>query len=125
MGWFVEDSEEAEAYLEVGSSRGWISACADKHVRKMTTAPPDAELSHELISAAAAYEASEAYEAHVKMQGRPHSFVKAKEVLAALTAILVDHVVDSRGLNTIDKAKVTDDANKRNEEKLAQDYNEY
>ncbi|KAJ7610585.1 hypothetical protein DFH06DRAFT_1148123 [Mycena polygramma] len=111
MGWFSEDSEEAEAYLE------------------LTTAPPDAQLSHELISAAAAYElmvqASEAYEAHVKMQGRPHSFVKAKEALAALTAILVDHAVDSRGLNTIDKAQVTDDANKRNEEKLAQDYNEY
>ncbi|KAJ6453444.1 hypothetical protein C8R47DRAFT_1083432 [Mycena vitilis] len=91
MGWFSEDSEEAEAYLE------------------LTTAPPDAQLSHEIISAAAAYEASEAYQAHVKMQGRPHSFVKAKEVLAALTVILVEHIVDSRGLTTIDRAKVADE----------------
>ncbi|KAJ6476455.1 hypothetical protein C8R47DRAFT_1323583 [Mycena vitilis] len=107
MSWFGEDSEEAEAYLE------------------LTTSPPDVNLPHEIIAAAAAYEAAKAYEAHLKMQERPHSFAKAKEILAALTVILVDRIVESRGFDTIDRAKVTEDANKRNEEKLAHSYNEY
>jgi hypothetical protein len=44
-------------------------------------APHKAELSHELIAAAASYEAAKAYESHVAKNGKPDSHSKAKEIL--------------------------------------------
>lgn len=48
---------------------------------QVTQAPHKAQLSHELIAAAASYEAAKAYEKHVSENGQPPNHEKAKELL--------------------------------------------
>jgi hypothetical protein len=63
MGFFSHDSEESQAHN-------------DYHA-----APHKAHLSHELIAAAASYEAAKAYEKHCEENGKPASHAKAKEIM--------------------------------------------
>lgn len=80
MGWFSDDSDQAQAYDEV------------------VNAPHKAQLSHELIAAAASYEvcsslfvsllsltfflqAAKAYERHCEENGQPDNHAQAKEIL--------------------------------------------
>ncbi|KAJ7480745.1 hypothetical protein FB451DRAFT_1238341 [Mycena latifolia] len=87
MGWFSDDSDQAQAYEEV------------------TNAPHKAQLSHELIAAAASFEAAKAYEDHCKKNGKPDSHAKAKEIMAGFAGLFVDRMVESKGLDYIDKEK--------------------
>ncbi|KAI6044917.1 hypothetical protein EDC04DRAFT_274870 [Pisolithus marmoratus] len=84
-------------------------------------APHRAKLSHELIAGAAAYEAMKAYNDHIARAGHPPSHAKAKEIMcvcihlpqhgpdvglvfsAALTAMYVDRLVETKGLDTYDE----------------------
>jgi len=84
MGWFSDDSEQAQAYDTV------------------TNAPHKAELSHELLAAAASYEAAKAYEKHVAANGAPDSHAKAKELIAAFGGAFIDRMVETKGLDAID-----------------------
>ncbi|KAJ7068347.1 hypothetical protein C8F01DRAFT_605671 [Mycena amicta] len=72
-----------------------------------------AKLSHELIAAAAAYEAAKKYEEHCAANGKPDSHAKAKELIAAFSAAFIDRMVETKGLDTIDKEKAKHDAAKR------------
>lgn len=101
MGWFHHESDEAQAYNEV------------------TSAPHKAALSHELIAAAASYEAAKAYEKHVEKQGKPANHKHAVELVAALTGGFVDHIVESKGLDAVDKAKAKHAAKEKAEAALA------
>ena len=56
---------------------------------QVTNAPHKAELSHELIAAAASYEAAKAYEKHVAANGKPDSHAQAKEILYAFFDLLL------------------------------------
>ncbi|KAH9913151.1 uncharacterized protein BXZ73DRAFT_55623 [Epithele typhae] len=94
MGWFSEDSDQAQAYDQV------------------VNAPHKAELSHELLAAAASYEvrpspssAAKAYEKHVAANGAPDSHAKAKEILAGFAGAFVDRMVETKGLDAIDNYK--------------------
>ncbi|KAF4575060.1 hypothetical protein EYR40_005207 [Pleurotus pulmonarius] len=87
MGWFSDDSDEAQAYNQV------------------VNAPHKAELSHELIAAAASYEAAKAYENHVRKNGQPPSHEKAKEIAAGLAGAFIDRIVETKGLDFIDQEK--------------------
>ncbi|KAG9218913.1 hypothetical protein CCMSSC00406_0000973 [Pleurotus cornucopiae] len=89
MGWFNDDSDEAQAYNQV------------------VNAPHKAELSHELIAAAASYEAraAKAYENHVKKNGQPASHEKAKEIAAGLAGAFIDRIVETKGLDFLDQEK--------------------
>ncbi|KAJ7908378.1 hypothetical protein B0H13DRAFT_1617535 [Mycena leptocephala] len=87
MGWFSDDSDEAQAYDQV------------------TSAPHKAALSHELIAAAASYEAAKAYEKHCAENGQPESHAKAKELFAAFSGAFVDRMVETKGLDFVDKEK--------------------
>ncbi|KAJ6540324.1 hypothetical protein B0H19DRAFT_855900, partial [Mycena capillaripes] len=87
MGFFHHESDEAQAYHEVNN------------------APHKAALSHELIAAAASYEAAKAYEKHCEENGKPDSHAKAKELLAAFSGAFIDRMVESKGLDAIDKQK--------------------
>eukprot|EP00914_Ancora_sagittata_P006098 GHVO01012378.1.p2 GENE.GHVO01012378.1~~GHVO01012378.1.p2 ORF type:complete len:109 (+),score=19.78 GHVO01012378.1:1-327(+) len=100
MGFFSDDSDQAQAYNEV------------------TQAPHKAALSHELIAAAASYEAAKAYEKHVAENGKPTSHAKAKELLAAFSGAFVDHIVETKGLDYIDTAKAKHHAKQQAEEGL-------
>jgi len=90
--------------------------------QQVTNAGHKAELSHELIAAAASYEAAKAFEAHEAKNGKPASHDKAKELLAGAIGAFVDREVESRGLNFIDKEKAKRDARKQAEEQLANHY---
>ncbi|KAK7050598.1 1 concanamycin induced protein c [Favolaschia claudopus] len=100
MGWFHHESDEAKAYDEV------------------VNAPHKAALSHELIAAAASYEAAKAYTKHCEENGKPQSHAKAKEILAGLTGAFVDRIVETKGLDAVDKEKAKHEAHKKNEAKL-------
>ncbi|EJD53788.1 hypothetical protein AURDEDRAFT_119468 [Auricularia subglabra TFB-10046 SS5] len=101
MGWFSDDSDEAAAHSEVQG------------------APHQATLSHELIAAAASYEAAKAYEEHCAANGKPDSHEKAKEILAALSGAFIDNIVETKGLDYVDKERAKHDAKKRAESALA------
>ncbi|KAJ7120982.1 hypothetical protein C8R44DRAFT_623463, partial [Mycena epipterygia] len=67
------------------------------------------KLTHELIAAAASYEAARAYEKHVEKNGKPASHDEAKALLAALTGGFVDKMIETKGLDEIDAAKAKHD----------------
>jgi len=104
MGWFSDDSAQAQAYNDYGNT------------------PHTATVSHELIGGAAAYEAAKAYENHVAANGQPTSHAEAKEILAGLTGAIVDREVETRGLDYIDKEKAKNYAAQQSQDQLASDY---
>jgi len=101
MGWFSENSDQAQAYEQV------------------TQRPHEASWSHELIAGAASYEAAKAYENHVAANGKPASHGEAKELLAGFTGAFVDREVETRGLSFVDKEKAKHQAKQQAEQALA------
>ena len=105
---------------------------------QVTNAPHKAELSHELIAAAASYEAAKAYEKHVAANGKPDNHAQAKELLyvasyplrhnvprfshvsysAALSGGFIDRIVETKGLDFVDKEKAKHHAKVQAEEGL-------
>ncbi|KAJ7047301.1 hypothetical protein C8F04DRAFT_1058377 [Mycena alexandri] len=115
FGWLHKTHEnDAAAYEEV------INVSPENHEHK-------AKLSHELIAAAASYEAAKKYEEHCAKEGKPQSHAKAKELIAAFSGAFVDRMVETKGLDTIDKEKTKHEAKKRaheqSEEILVAEYN--
>ncbi|KAF9567309.1 CipC-like protein [Agrocybe pediades] len=104
MGWFDDDSDQAQAYDTV------------------TNSPHKAELSHELIGAAASYEAMKAYENHVARNGKPDSHAQAKELLAGFAGAFIDREVETKGLDFIDKEKAKRHANQQLHEVSVAEY---
>ncbi|UPK95665.1 hypothetical protein LCI18_006600 [Fusarium solani-melongenae] len=103
MGWFDNDSDQAQAYDQV------------------VNRPHEAEWSHELLGGAAAFEAAKAYENHVSRNGHPDSHAKAKEILAGAIGAFVDREVETRGLDYVDREKAKHHAQRQAEEQLAQE----
>ncbi|SAL98260.1 hypothetical protein [Absidia glauca] len=64
-----------------------------------------AKLSHELIAGAAAYEASKAYNEHCEKNGKPVNHAQAKQLLAGLVGGAVDRLIETKGLDFVDKQK--------------------
>ncbi|KAG9015535.1 hypothetical protein FRB94_000140 [Tulasnella sp. JGI-2019a] len=77
------------------------SQCADAY-NQVNQAPHKAALSHELIAAAASYEAAKAYENHEAANGEAPSHQKAKELAAAAIGAFVDRTVETKGLDEFD-----------------------
>ncbi|KAJ5349337.1 hypothetical protein N7541_007064 [Penicillium brevicompactum] len=91
MGWFDNNSDQAQAYESVQQD--------DYHKKH------DPSKIHELLAGAASYEAAKAYEDHVARNGQPESHAKAKEILAGFAGAFIDREVESRGLDFVDKEK--------------------
>ncbi|EGE00424.1 hypothetical protein TMEN_9904 [Trichophyton mentagrophytes] len=104
MGFFENFSHHADAHNEV------------------TNAPHKASLSHELIAGAAAYEAAKAYENHVQKNGKPASHAKAKEILAGFAGAFTDRIIETKGLDYIDKEKVKHQAHEHAQDALGREY---
>ncbi|KAF7622708.1 hypothetical protein F9C07_2286783 [Aspergillus flavus] len=81
---------------------------------QVKNAPHKAQLSHELIAAAASYEALKAFDNHVAANGKPSTEEHAKELLAAASGAFIDYTVETKGLDSIDaeraKRKAREDA---------------
>ncbi|KAG8743512.1 hypothetical protein FRC10_011903 [Ceratobasidium sp. 414] len=102
--WFGGDSDQAQAHDLV------------------TNRPHEASWTHELIAGAASYEAAKAYEEHVARNGKPTSHEKAKEILAGLAGAFVDRIVETKGLDFIDKEKAKRHAHQQANDALANNY---
>jgi len=103
MGWFDNDSNEAQAHATVTSG----------------TVPNEASWTHELIAGAASYEAAKAYENHVAANGQPATHAAAKEILAGFVGAFVDREVETKGLDFIDREKAKRQGEQRANEQLA------
>ncbi|KAH8118277.1 hypothetical protein DFH11DRAFT_1566612 [Phellopilus nigrolimitatus] len=108
MGWFSDDSDQAQAYE--------YNNTADEH---------KASLSHELISGAAGvstYEAAKAYENHVAENGEPDSHAKAKEIFAGFAGAFIDREVETKGLDFIDRERAKHQAHEQFEQQYSSNY---
>ncbi|KAF9240222.1 CipC1 protein [Melanogaster broomeanus] len=83
---------------------------------KVVNAPHQAKLSHELIAAAASYEAMKAWNEHREKNGEPASHATAKEFLAAASGFFIDHIVETKGLDYIDTVKAKHQAKEHHEQ---------
>jgi hypothetical protein len=64
-----------------------------------------ASLTHEVLGGAAGFFAMRAYEDHQRKLGHPVQHAFAKEILAAIAAAEVDKLVETRGMDWIDREK--------------------
>ncbi|KAF4981398.1 hypothetical protein F66182_17167 [Fusarium sp. NRRL 66182] len=87
MGWFSDDSAQADSYNQYQNTNH------------------EASFSHELIAGAASYEAAKAYERHCEANGQPASHDEAKEIMAGFAGAFIDREVETRGLDFIDREK--------------------
>ncbi|KAI8060493.1 hypothetical protein BC940DRAFT_311921 [Gongronella butleri] len=79
-------------------------------------------LTHEAIAGAAAYEALKAYNEHLEREGKPVSHAKAKEILAGFAGAALDKLVETKGLDFIDKQKAKRHAEEQLELHYDQEY---
>ncbi|KAI9253023.1 hypothetical protein BY458DRAFT_443465, partial [Sporodiniella umbellata] len=68
------------------------------------------KLSHELIAGAASYEAVKAYQKHCEEQGKPSDHATAKALLAGFAGAALDKLIETKGLDFVDKQKAKRDA---------------
>ncbi|KAI5814047.1 putative CipC-like antibiotic response protein [Pyronema omphalodes] len=65
----------------------------------------EASLSHEVLAGGAAFAAFAAFEKHQRSQGKAVSHAFAKEALAGLAAAEVDKLIETKGLDYIDRER--------------------
>ncbi|ORX60372.1 hypothetical protein DM01DRAFT_1159062 [Hesseltinella vesiculosa] len=93
---------------------------------EFNNAPHKASLSHELLAGAAAFEASKAYNDHCAKNGKPASHALAKELLAGFAGAAVDRMVETKGLDFIDKKKAERHAREQLDQHFVEEeYNRY
>ncbi|TNY21286.1 CipC protein [Rhodotorula diobovata] len=103
---FDDDSNQANAYQKV----------QDEDLTQH-----DPSLAHELIAGAAAFEAQKAYMDHKERSGTPENHEMAKELFAGFAAAAVDRLVESKGLDFVDREKAKYDARRQLEEQVSPD----
>jgi len=64
-----------------------------------------ASLGHEALAGAAGFAAMKAYESHLRASGEQPSHALMKEMLAGIAAFEVDKLVETKGLDWVDKHK--------------------
>uniref|UniRef100_A0A8H7NKF7 Uncharacterized protein n=1 Tax=Bionectria ochroleuca TaxID=29856 RepID=A0A8H7NKF7_BIOOC len=101
MGWFDDDSHEAQSYDQV------------------VNRPHEAKWSHELLGGAAAFASRPPRPTRTMSQGTPADHARAKEILAGVIGAFVDREVETRGLDYVDKEKAKRHAQQQAEQRLA------
>ncbi|ORZ03644.1 hypothetical protein BCR43DRAFT_451157 [Syncephalastrum racemosum] len=86
---------------------------------KVNSGEHEGSLTHELIAGAAAFEAAKAYNEHCEKNGEPVDHAMAKQLLAGLAGGVVDKLIETKGLDAIDRYK----AKKHAEDQLAEHFN--
>ncbi|GAA5846215.1 hypothetical protein JCM9279_005862 [Rhodotorula babjevae] len=77
---------------------------------------------HELIAGAAAFEAQKAYARHCEQNGKPESHQKARELFAAFAAAEADKLIETKGLDFMDREEVKRQARQHADQAIQQDY---
>ncbi|KAF8343487.1 hypothetical protein F5887DRAFT_328499 [Amanita rubescens] len=78
--------------------------------KSVSDAQHKAKLSHQVIAGAAAYEAAKAYNDHCEKNGNPNNHAKAMEIFAGLSGVIIDRLVETKGLDYLDKKKAQKEA---------------
>ncbi len=84
--------------------------------------PHESKISHELLGAGAAFEAMHVFEKRQRDEGKPVSHGMAKELLAAAAGFEVDKLVETRGLDFIDREKAKHHAKQQAEQMYDSQY---
>lgn len=79
-------------------------------------------LGHEAIAGAAGFAAMRAYESHLRASGQQPSHALMKEILAGIAAAEVDKLVETKGLDYVDRHKAKKLAEKQAHELADQRY---
>ncbi|KAB8202563.1 Protein of unknown function DUF3759 [Aspergillus parasiticus SU-1] len=112
MGWFGDDSEQAQYHEEY-----------HRHANSYEgTEEHQAKLSHELIAGAASFEAMKAYNDHCEKNGKPQSHETAKELLAGFAGAFIDREVETKGFDFIDREKAKHHARQQLEDASRNDW---
>ncbi|RUP44954.1 hypothetical protein BC936DRAFT_148808 [Jimgerdemannia flammicorona] len=113
--WFLRPSDPQTAPDKIAHSHGWFgwmwhskdrampSAQAMQDAHKQVYREKKANLAHELIAGAAAFEAVKAYEEKQKAAGKPTKHALAKEVIASLAAAEIVKLAEERGVGGDEK----------------------
>ncbi|GAA5860625.1 hypothetical protein JCM3774_006232 [Rhodotorula dairenensis] len=102
FGFFDENSYQAQAAQQVQTQH-------------------KSSLTHEAVAGFAAYEAQKAYARHCEQNGRPESHQKARELFAAFAAAEADKLIETKGLDFMDREEVKRQARRHAEEAIAPD----
>ncbi|GAB5593332.1 hypothetical protein Unana1_08232 [Umbelopsis nana] len=80
------------------------------------------KLSHELIAGAASFAAVKAWEDKCKREGRPANHAFAKELLAGFAAAEADKLIETKGLDFLDREKAKRHAKEQVHQYYEQEY---
>jgi len=109
-------------------SVGEVYSSKEDHVEletahhEVVNAPHKAALSHQLIAGAAAFEAARAWEHHKAKTGEVSKHAHAKEIGAGLIGAFVDRIVETKGLDAVDRHKAKKEAEERYQGQLSSNY---
>ncbi|KAI1759842.1 hypothetical protein GGR53DRAFT_117574 [Hypoxylon sp. FL1150] len=78
--------------------------------------PHESKISHELIGAGAGFEAMRLFEERQRSEGKTVDHGLAKEMLAGIAGFEVDKLVETKGLDFVDREKAKHHAKKQAEE---------
>ncbi|KAK3900360.1 hypothetical protein C8A05DRAFT_36011 [Staphylotrichum tortipilum] len=84
--------------------------------------PHESKLSHELIGSAAAFEGMRLWEQQQRKEGNTVSHGTAKELLAAAVGFEVDKLVETKGLDFVDRERAKHHAKQQAEHLYEQHY---
>ncbi|KAL7266711.1 hypothetical protein RUND412_010735 [Rhizina undulata] len=85
----------------------------------------ESHFSHELISGAAAFGGFKYFEDQQRAAGKPVNHALAKEILAGLAGAEVDKLVETKGLDFVDREKAKHAAKKSAERMYDEQYGQY
>ncbi|KAI9323737.1 hypothetical protein BX666DRAFT_1889939 [Dichotomocladium elegans] len=84
---------------------GLLDFFGEQHEKVKNTEKHEGHLSHELIAGAAAFEAAKAYNEHCEKNGNPTDHAMAKQLLAGFAGAMVDKLIETKGLDALDRYK--------------------
>ncbi|DBA98932.1 hypothetical protein WJX77_000924 [Trebouxia sp. C0004] len=84
--------------------------------------PHEGSMTHEALGGAAAFAAMRAYEKHQAANGQPPSHQFAKELIAGIAGAEVDKLVETKGLDYVDREKAKRHAKQQAEQIYEQQY---
>ncbi|KAF4764695.1 hypothetical protein N7455_011072 [Penicillium solitum] len=82
----------------------------------------EGKFSHEFAAGAASFAGMKAYEDHQRKDGKPVSHAFAKELLAGIVGGEVDKLVESKGMDWVDREKAQHHAKKNAEHMYEERY---
>ncbi|OTB07680.1 hypothetical protein M426DRAFT_71477 [Hypoxylon sp. CI-4A] len=78
--------------------------------------PHESKISHELVGGGAAFEAMKIFEDRQRKEGKPVEHAFAKEILAGIAGAEADKLIETKGLDFVDREKAKRHARQQAEE---------